>query len=297
MAADRRTFLKDCLVSTGAAVLGSAPGAMASAVASNEQYDHNAAMLNDCTLCVGCRACQNVCRDYNELPASTADPLHDMPLGLDSQHYTVIKMMRRGSKESFVKRQCMHCNRPSCVSACPVGALKKEWRGHVSYDADKCIGCRYCMVACPFNVPRFDYDSATPEIHKCTFCDDRITKGFGTKCAEVCPTGAIKFGSRRDLIEEARERIAKDPQRYVNHVYGEQEAGGTSVMYLAGVPFSTLGLPKLGSDALPETAEKVQHGIFKWFVTPIALFGLLGLARVANLTCDPETDEDCIEED
>ena len=295
MATDRRTFLKGCLAGAGACLVGGTelwadPGPDLSS------FDDNISMLNDLTRCVGCRGCQNACNQYHGLPPAGANALYDMPQGLEDTHYTVIKLYRDGEKQSFMKRQCMHCNFPSCESACPVGALQKQPRGHVTYDPAKCIGCRYCMVACPFNVPRFDFDSATPEIYKCNFCKDKVTRGSKPVCAETCPTGAITFGSRREMIAEAKRRLEAHPQRYIPHLYGETEAGGTSVLYLAGVPFADLGLRSFGPEPLPATAESVQHGIFKWFVTPIALFGLLGLARVANLKCDPVTDQDCIEE-
>ncbi len=290
--ADRRAFLKGCLAGAGTCLLG--PGVMGAAT--ENHFGDKVAMLNDCTRCVGCRACQTACRRYNGLPPSDNDALYDMPLGLEDTHYTTIKLWREGQQHSFIKRQCMHCNVPSCVSACPVTALQKQRQGNITYDPDKCIGCRYCMIACPFNVPRFEFDSATPEIKKCNFCKDKIFKGEQPTCAAVCPTGAIVYGTRDEMIAEAHRRIEANPDRYINHVYGETEVGGTSVLYLSGVPFEALGLRPFGDDPLPETAENIQHGIFKWFVTPIALFGLLGLARVANLKCDPVTDEDCIEE-
>ena len=136
----------------------------------------------------------------------------------------------------------MHCEQPTCVSVCPVGALNKTAEGPVIYDAGRCIGCRYCIMACPFGVPKYQWDRALPVVGKCVMCVDRVKAGQATACAAVCPTGATRFGERQALIAEARRRIAAEPGRYVDHIYGLEEAGGTSVLMLAGVPFERLGM-------------------------------------------------------
>jgi formate dehydrogenase iron-sulfur subunit len=147
-----------------------------------------------------------------------------------------------------VRSLCMHCLEPACVSACPVGALRKTSKGPVVYDAEKCIGCRYCLMACPFGVPKYQWERPLPIVGKCILCSQRIEAGQPTACAAVCPTGATLFGERDALVEEARGRLRRHPGRYVNHVYGLEEVGGTSVLMLASVPFSRLGrktdLPK-----------------------------------------------------
>jgi Fe-S-cluster-containing dehydrogenase component len=178
-----------------------------------------------------------------------------------------------------IKVQCMHCNDPACVSACLVGALQKTKQGPVVYDAWKCIGCRYCMVACPFQIPAYEYDNALdPRVRKCTFCATRVlTEGRKPACVAICPCEALVFGSRADLLDLAQNRIKTNPDRYVDHIYGEKEVGGTSWMYLAGVDFDATELPRLSDVPPAHHTEPIQHGIFKSFVPPLALYGLLGL--------------------
>jgi len=178
----------------------------------------------------------------------------------------------------MVKVQCMHCNDPACASACIVGALKKSDAGPVVYDAWKCIGCRYCMVACPFQIPAYEYQNALdPQVRKCTFCSPRLEQGKKPACVEICPCEALIFGKREELVDLAQSRFRANPGRYVEHIYGEKEVGGTSWMYLAATDTTAAGLPKLGEEPIPNATEVIQHGIFKSFVPPLALYGLLGL--------------------
>jgi formate dehydrogenase iron-sulfur subunit len=156
---------------------------------------------------------------------------------------------------------CMHCNEPDCLSACPVGAYSKRPDGPVVYNPKKCIGCRYCMNACPFGVPHFDWDKGLIEgafIDKCTMCPQRIDIGLEPACVATCPTDALSFGERDDLLKFAHDRLAAQPERYVNHVYGETENGGTSYFILSHVPFNELGLPKLPSRPIKEVSEEVM---------------------------------------
>ncbi|MCK4724117.1 MAG: 4Fe-4S dicluster domain-containing protein, partial [Dehalococcoidia bacterium] len=157
---------------------------------------------------------------------------------------------------------------PACVAACPVGALQKTPDGPVVYDDNKCFGCRYCMVVCPFGIPSFEWDKPLPWIRKCTFCADRQGGGMEPACVTTCPSGALEFGERDDLIAEARERIAATPGRYVDHIYGENEVGGTSWLYLSPVPFEKLGLPTLGSEPVTVDAERAMGAV------PPVLFGV-----------------------
>ncbi len=189
-------------------------------------------LLLDVTRCIGCGACAAACKEQNDLP---------LPIEERTTAYTWTTVERRGSAN--VRRLCMHCLTPTCVSVCPVGAMRKTSAGPVLYDADKCIGCRYCVMACPFGVPKYQWDRPVPVVGKCVMCASRLAAGQPTACAQVCPTGATQFGEREALVREARARIAREPQRYVNHVYGLEEAGGTSVLMLSGVPFEQLGLP------------------------------------------------------
>jgi formate dehydrogenase iron-sulfur subunit len=187
-------------------------------------------LLIDLTLCIGCNACQDACKVENGLPEGTEEKLSPTA-------YTALREVNG----TFVRQMCRHCLDPTCVSVCPVGALEKHSEGPVLYDESKCIGCRYCVQACPFQVPRYEWTSTWPRVQKCRFCAERLKKGMQTACAEACPTGATKFGDRDDLIREAQARIEAEPEKYVNHIYGLTEVGGTSVLYLSAVPFEELG--------------------------------------------------------
>jgi formate dehydrogenase iron-sulfur subunit len=163
-------------------------------------------------------------------------------------------------KTVHIKRQCLHCLHPACVSACTVGALRKTEAGPVVYDADKCIGCRYCQYACPFGIPTYEWSNPVGLIHKCQLCVARLAEGEEPACAVACPTGAIRFGKRKALLAQARAQIISNPDRYVDHIYGEHEVGGTSVLYLSAIPFAALGFPTLGSEPIPRYAEQVMKG-------------------------------------
>jgi formate dehydrogenase iron-sulfur subunit len=224
-------------------------------------------LLIDTTKCIGCKECERACARANNLPEEEATDL-------SATHYTVVK----GFKDDtvFIRRMCMHCNQPTCVSACLVGAFTKTETGAVLYDESKCIGCRYCMQACPFEVPRYEWGSLTPRIQKCRMCYERVAAGGQTACAEACPTGATMFGDRDDLIREARARIDASPGDYVDHVYGLKEAGGTSVIFLSSVPFETLGLPmNVPQEPIPDLSWRVLSQIPKYTVAAgVVLFGI-----------------------
>jgi Fe-S-cluster-containing dehydrogenase component len=176
----------------------------------------------------------------------------------------------------------MHCVDPACAAACMLGALQKREFGIVTYDPDLCIGCRYCEVACPFNVPKFEWTKAAPKIVKCELCAHRLKAGREPACTEVCPRGAVIFGKRSDLLVEAKRRIAAAPGRYVAQVYGETEGGGTQVLYLSHVPFDTLGLPALGDAPAPAKARSVQRSVYHNFIAPLVLYGVLGAVTWRN---------------
>jgi Fe-S-cluster-containing dehydrogenase component len=246
----RRRFLK--LTGAGVGTLLLPPDA----AAASGQVDagHAAAMLYDATLCVGCRSCEVACKESNKLPLD-AETTSD----LTADTWTLIKQYEAFGVASFRKVQCMHCLHPACVAVCTVGALKKTKAGPVTYDADKCIGCRYCQYGCPFGVPRFDWDAALGLIGKCNFCEDRIAVGQLPACAEACPVGALSFGTRAEMLEEAYARIQQNPKRYVDHVYGETEAGGTSILFIAAVPFDKLGFPDLDSEPVTQSSTTVMN--------------------------------------
>ncbi len=330
MTMNRRDFLR-VAVSGGALSVAGAPPAEAAREAKPMPPDA-VGMLYDSTLCIGCKACVSACREANGLgPVNEANPgwndgTWDTPLDLSAKTFNVIKAYRHGTmakkdrKENgfaFVKRHCLHCVDPSCVSACPVSAMQKDPKtGIVSYDPDACIGCRYCVYSCPFNIPRFDYSAAYGKIGKCEFCRHLQVDGKTPACCDVCPTGASLFGRVDDLRAEAKRRLALKPGdvttfprgnlsgsrafgkeggeqaakmqsphdapagTYLNGLYGEKELGGTQVHYLSGVPFEKLGLPTDVPDrGYASVSEGIQHTLYKGMIAPVVLLG--GLAALA----------------
>jgi Fe-S-cluster-containing dehydrogenase component len=163
-----------------------------------------------------------------------------------------------------------------------LGALHKAEFGIVRYNPDLCVGCRYCEMACPFNVPKFEWDSLAGKIRKCELCAHRLAEGKLPGCCEACPTGAVIFGKRADLLAEAHRRIDAEPQKYLPHVYGETEAGGTQVLYLAHLDFEKLGLPDYGDRPVPQTVKTIQHGLYQGFVAPAGLYAVLAAVMLRN---------------
>jgi len=287
MELDRRKFLKIGAAAGGATACSVATPALAR---DEREPDPNwYGMLNDSTRCIGCKACQFACKQENKLPLESTigddkafgQAIYDSPRELSEHTYTLIKMHQDAeTKETtFVKEQCMHCVDPACQSACIVGALVKQPNGAVKYDAGLCMGCRYCMVACPFSVPQFEWFKAIPSIKKCTLCSEtRLNKGEPTACATACPAEAIVFGKREALLRLARNRIEAEPERYLDHIYGEKEVGGTNVLYLTKpqVAFASLGLQDFDYKAVSGLTESIQHRIFQYFIPPIAVYSILG---------------------
>ncbi len=314
----RRDFLKASI--GGAAVALS--GGNANARPNLEPAPEAVGMLYDSTLCVGCKACVAKCKEVNRMPPTIRgeDVQYDSALDLSPQTLNVIKVYRDGDAEvkdretngfAFEKRSCMHCVDPGCVSACPVTALSRhEQTGIVTYDADACIGCRTCMTGCPYNVPQFDYNNPFGEIHKCQMCNqagvERIDNGMITGCAEACPTGATLFGSREALLEEARRRMALKPGEiynyprgdvrdpvsshekavpsYLQHIWGETEAGGTNVMHISSIAFDKLGMPPLPDRSYASISETVQHTLYQYLALPALALG--GLTYVIKKNTD-----------
>ncbi len=276
MSLSRRDFFKIAGLAIGGALVSTEKANATSGVTDPNDY---IGMLYDATMCVGCNACTNACRQWNNTSSEQdARKVYDAPTELSVDTWTLIQLYQGENEYSFVKRQCMHCVDPACVSGCPVQALQKTSEGPVTYDASRCIGCRYCMYTCPFHVPRFEWDKAHfPIVAKCTLCADRLAQGLGPACAERCPTGALIWGKRGDLIALAEKRISESPDRYVNHIYGKDDIGGTGVMYISGVPFEKLGLEDLGTRPIPEISEGTAN-----IVLPGVIIGapiLLGIIR------------------
>jgi Fe-S-cluster-containing dehydrogenase component len=253
---NRRDFLK-----TSAIGLVGLFGSKKEAFASSKQEFYG--MLVDTTMCIGCRSCEKACASANGLTnpdtedKSVFNEIRDT--GIDS--FTVVNKFKIDNKEVFVKKQCMHCNQPACTSACLVKAMLKTKEGPVIW-RENCMGCRYCMIACPFDIPKFEYNSLNPRIRKCIFCFERIKKGKEPACSNICPQEALLFGKRRDLIEIANERIYKNPDKYIHHIYGENEAGGTGWLYLSSVGFEKLAFPRdVGTTPYPEYAREFLYAV------------------------------------
>lgn len=233
-------------------------------------------MLIDVTKCIGCRSCQTACKQWNNLPATKTsfNPDWTNPPTMTATNWTrvafhLIEDEKTGNVQwRFVKNQCMHCEEPACESACFVHAFVKTPKGPVVYKENLCVGCRYCMLACPFQVPKYEWDKAFPAVRKCRFCYDRLQEGMQPACTSACPTGANKFGTRKELLDEAHKRIAENPDKYVNQVYGEKEYGGTSVLYLSDVPFEQLGFR---TDVSQESIPSYTWKVLKW--TPYVAVG------------------------
>jgi len=285
---NRRTFFK-VAGAAGAVALGPAK----TATASTSDAVVNAGrrgVLVDATKCIGCRACEAACSETNALPGPAMlddAAVFAKPRTMDTRTYTVVNRANTtgaAAPARFVKRQCMHCVEPACASACLVRALDKTPTGPVVYHKDRCLGCRYCMVACPFSVPKYEYESALPFVKKCTFCADRQAKGEAPACTAVCPSGALTFGKRDDLLEMARERLYAKDSGYVRHIYGEHEVGGTSWMYLTDIPFEKLGLPAdLGTYAYSSLTQASLAAVpFVLTLWPPLLMGIYSFSKRRN---------------
>jgi len=286
----RRQFLGT--IAAGAAACSAPARASAPAAPREAQLG----MLVDTTECIGCRKCEFACnREHhlNALPLEAYEEtaVYDNHRRPDAQAFTVVNRFDNADdpeRPLYVKTQCMHCLEPGCVSACLVGALTTEANGIVAYDADKCLGCRYCMLACPFDVPAYEFKNAfTPKVQKCSFCMDRVAEEGGLPgCAEMCPPMCLTFGKREELLALAHEKQQLDPERYADHIYGEHEAGGTSWLYLMPRGIEDIGLPKLPEAPVPGLTQSIQHGVFKFGMLPVMVFGLFGAAR--NLLGDTQ---------
>jgi len=211
------------------------------------------AILTDTTLCTGCETCVHACKETYELGRDRAWRWKTNVDDLSSTRFTTI-ITRPGSRH--IRQQCRHCKEPACVSACLVGALQKTDIGPVIYDEHRCMGCRYCMVACPYGIPRYKWESPVPYVRKCILCYDRIKQGLQPACTEACPYGATIFGTRAEMLAEARRRIKANPGKYypkdAPRIYGEHEVGGTAVLYISDISLDFLGWqPDLGTEPVP----------------------------------------------
>lgn len=276
----RRTFFKVSAVGAATAVAGGR--AEASALPASPSAP---AVLVDTTKCIGCRSCEAACAGANELPEPAMlgdEQVFATRRETGTTSFTVVNRFDvTGAREPqrFIKTQCMHCIDPACASVCPTRALEKTAAGPVTYNGDRCLGCRYCMLSCPFDVPKYEYEKPSPFVKKCTFCAKRQAEGLVPACAEACPTGALTFGKRDALLEEARTRIYQQPDQYVHHIYGEHEAGGTSWLYISDAPLDQLGLKTgLHDDPYPTNTQTALAAVpMVMTLWPPVLMGLYAL--------------------
>ncbi len=265
---NRRRFLKTVGVA-GATLSGAAARAE-----EPEAAPEFCGVLVDTTRCIGCRSCERACAVEHGLPVPDIenDGALEGQRETSETSWTLVNRYETSGGEVFVKRQCMHCWQPACVAACLTRAMYKTETGPVIWRAPQCMGCRYCMVSCPFDMPKFEYDDWNPKIQKCNLCWERLQEGRKPACVDSCPTDALMFGKKRDLMEIARSRIYRHPDRYVHKIYGEHEVGGTGWLYLAAVPFEELGFrTDLGTTPYPEYTRDFLYGV------PLVLFGLPAL--------------------
>src|SRR5215831_1098065 len=238
------------------------------------------AILVDITQCIGCRSCEQACKELHGFPKETEAKLSVTALTVIEEH-----------GDRYVRRMCMHCQDPACASACLVGALKKTALVPVTYDEAKCIGCRYCLVACPFGVPRYQWSKLAPYVTKCDMCATRQASGQPPACVEACPTQASIVGNRDEILEEAQRRILRD-SKYVRHIYGSDEAGGTSVFFISDVVFEKLGFAAAPKQPLPVlTASALGDGPTVILVGGALLSGLYWITQRRALVAAAEARE------
>jgi len=276
---DRRRFL----MLTGAAGAALTAGSRLARADSEPVEVEFIGVLVDTTRCIGCRSCEVACGEAHglDVPDVVNDGALETERTTTTRQRTVVNRYSTDAGTVFVKQQCMHCWQPACTAACLTNAMYKTHEGPVIWREPKCMGCRYCMVACPFEVPRFEYDSPVPRIEKCTLCWDRLEHGHIPACVKACPVDALMFGSKRDLLEIARVRIYNHPEHYVHKIYGEHEVGGTGWLYLAAAPFEQLGFPSdLGTTPYPEFTREFLYSVPVVFLAVPTL--LAGLHRLSG---------------
>lgn len=257
MSINRRDFFKVIGI-TGMTIIGF--NSSGSPKSTDDETEFHG-ILYDSNICMGCRACEKACAKAHDLP----EPEDEMKPGVlrktSEKQRCVVNSYETEQGEFYVRNQCMHCNEPACAAACLTKAMYKTKEGPVIWREDKCMGCRYCMISCPFDVPKFDYNSTNPKIQKCDMCYDRIVEGELPVCVETCGT-ALFFGTRRELIAEARRRIAEWPEMYIENIYGEHTVGGTGYLYLAPVSHKELGFDiKLQKNSYPSLTKSFLYSV------------------------------------
>ncbi|MCL2766573.1 MAG: 4Fe-4S dicluster domain-containing protein [Peptococcaceae bacterium] len=256
-------------------------------------------VLVDIPKCFGCRSCMVACKIWNDLPEHKVEPGNtwDHPTRYQSNNWTFVQnnLVTKDDQVQwrFTKMQCMHCNDPACAAACFTASFEKRKEGAVVYkptefNKDYCVGCRYCMIACPFGVPTFEWDVILPFVQKCRFCYDRMAENEVPACISACPSGCLTYGKRDDLVAIAKQRIQQN-KNYIDHVYGEKEYGGTAWMYISDVPFEDLGFRVTDTE---RSIPSMTWDVLKW--TPVIFVGwgaILTALKIKTKTHDGDHDE------
>jgi Fe-S-cluster-containing dehydrogenase component len=300
MGISRREFLKRTAVIAGTTIIGSSSNVPAAQDTARRHDGYS--VLVDTTFCNGCRRCEWACNEWNKNPNQPIKSFEDKSVfeQMRRTHAGTFTVVNRfinpeDSTPLYVKTQCMHCEDPACLSACFVEAFRKTEKGAVVYNPDVCVGCRYCIVACPFDIPAYEYyEPINPRVTKCTFCFDRMSKEDRVPaCVEICPTETLRFAKRSELIGLAHERIRNNPRKYIAHVYGEHEVGGTNWLYLSAVPFNEIGFrTDLGKNPIPNLGKgflfmvKVFEVIAAW---PLVFAAFYAISKLRNKYMKNET--------
>jgi len=275
---DRRQFF----IASATVAAGGVPNNNIKADSAKEPKEF-VGVLIDTTRCIGCRSCEVACSTThnNFIPDTKVDNALETIRDTSDKQLTVVNHFKTAKGDVFVKKQCLHCWQPACAAACLVNAMLKTKEGPVTWDGDKCMGCRFCMISCPFDIPKFEYSGWNPRIQKCNMCYERLQEGKKPACVNSCPTDALMFGQKRELMEVARHRVYSNPDKYVRHIYGEHEAGGTGWLYLSAVPFEQLGFrTDLGTTPYPEYTREFLISV------PLVEFGVPAFLLALNMLTD-----------
>jgi Fe-S-cluster-containing dehydrogenase component len=279
---DRRQFF----IASATVAAGGIPNVNIKADDAREPKEFTGVLV-DTTRCIGCRSCEIACSvtHDNFVPDVQSDNALAKTRDTSEKQWTVVNRFETEKGEIFVKRQCLHCWQPACAAACLVNAMLKTKEGPVTWNGDKCMGCRFCMISCPFDIPKFEYYGWNPRIQKCNMCYERLLEGKKPACVESCPTDALMFGPKREVMEIARHRIYSHPDKYVHQIYGEHEAGGTGWLYLSAVPFERIGFrADLGTTPYPEYTREFLISV------PLIEFGVPAFLLGLNMLTDRKSE-------
>ena len=281
MSIHRRDFLKTLGLVGGTLTVGKSFGATQNKKSDTEFYG----ILYDSNLCGGCQVCEIVCGEQYGFPFPEDEPVPGIIREPNEERRVAVNCCNTSKGEMYIRKACNHCNNPACASACLTKAMLKTDEGPVIWREEKCMGCRSCMIACPFDIPKFEYNSPNPKIQKCRMCFELLQDGQMPVCVENCPAEALLFGKRKDLIEIAKARIYEDPENYHHAIYGEHEVGGTGVIYLSSVPFEELGFrTDLGTVPYPEYNKTFLYSVpIVLILWPAFLLGLHNASKERRL--------------